>query len=205
MSIFYTSDSHFSHRNVIKYCDRPFESIDEMNKTIIDKWNQVVSKKDTVFHLGDVAMGKIAESLPLVGQLNGYKILVPGNHDRVFPRVFPSGKRGYNEHFLAEYFKYFNEVLSVDGVPRTILDSQKNEHRVFLSHFPYQDSAYKGKNRYENFCPVMSETPLLHGHVHGSWKTNGNQFNVGCDVNDFAPVEERVIGDWIAKEITMTQ
>ena len=53
--IFFTSDTHFWHVNIIKYCNRPFETIEEMNETIIEKWNSKISKDDIVFNLGDFA------------------------------------------------------------------------------------------------------------------------------------------------------
>jgi calcineurin-like phosphoesterase family protein len=85
-----TSDLHFFHANIIKYSNRPFldsdgnPNVETMNEGIISNWNEVVSKGDRVYILGDVAMGgkskapKLAEYLR---RLNGEKFLVPGNHD----------------------------------------------------------------------------------------------------------------------------
>lgn len=52
-NIFFTSDTHFWHENIIKFCNRPFSSVEEMNDTIIENWNKVVGENDIVFHLGD--------------------------------------------------------------------------------------------------------------------------------------------------------
>ena len=56
--IFFTSDTHFNHSNVIQYCNRPFSSLDEMNAKLIENWNERVNENDIVYHLGDFAMGK---------------------------------------------------------------------------------------------------------------------------------------------------
>lgn len=81
--IFFTSDTHFNHANVIKYCTRPFDSVEEMNREMITRWNAVVGPEDTVYHLGDFALGKASEWPIIFRQLNGgKKILIRGNHDR---------------------------------------------------------------------------------------------------------------------------
>lgn len=80
MKIFITSDHHFFHGNIIKYCDRPFSSYQEMNEALINKWNSKVSPGDLVIHLGDFAFrGKAKE---IRERLNGTIILIKGNHDR---------------------------------------------------------------------------------------------------------------------------
>jgi calcineurin-like phosphoesterase family protein len=78
---FFTSDTHFGHRNVIKYDNRPFVSVEEHDNTIIDNWNRVVGKKDEVYHLGDFTMGGKAKALYYLGRLNGKIHLIRGNHD----------------------------------------------------------------------------------------------------------------------------
>ncbi len=83
-NIWFTSDTHYGHKNIIKYCGRPFDSVEEMDNAMITNWNKVVRKGDHVYHLGDVMMGQnMAERLKtLRAQLNGRITLVLGNHDR---------------------------------------------------------------------------------------------------------------------------
>ena len=65
--IFFTADTHWGHRNIIRYCQRPFADVDEMNEALITNWNSTVGKDDIVFHLGDFAMGGSAEwSTPIL-------------------------------------------------------------------------------------------------------------------------------------------
>ena len=82
MTTYFTSDTHFGHKNIIKYCDRPFYDVRTMNRELIRRWNEVVKEDDMVYHLGDFAFLSIVEAAAVVRQLNGFKILVRGNHDR---------------------------------------------------------------------------------------------------------------------------
>ena len=81
MTIWLTSDTHFNHANIIRYCGRPFAHLDEMNGTLIRNWNVCVQPNDTIYHLGDFALGPSASVSSFFWQLNGKKILVRGNHD----------------------------------------------------------------------------------------------------------------------------
>lgn len=77
---FVIADTHFNHENIIRFCNRPFSTIEEMNHHLIKIWNETVRKTDVVFVLGDFAFGKEAVS-KYVPLLNGRKILIKGNHD----------------------------------------------------------------------------------------------------------------------------
>lgn len=79
--VWFTSDSHFNHAAIIDLCKRPFNDVDEMNRKLISNWNNVVSKRDTVYHLGDFAFGDKEFITKIVSQLNGRIKLVRGNHD----------------------------------------------------------------------------------------------------------------------------
>lgn len=80
--IWLTSDQHIGHSNIITYCNRPFSSLDEMSKTLIERWNSVVKPHHLVFNLGDLTMSWKKEKIKeIYDQLNGTKILIKGNHD----------------------------------------------------------------------------------------------------------------------------
>lgn len=81
---FYTSDLHLGHNNVIEFENRPFKDLDEMDKSIIQKWNNKVSKGDSVYILGDLSFYKGEKTNEILRQLNGNKYLITGNHDSVF-------------------------------------------------------------------------------------------------------------------------
>lgn len=79
-TIYFTSDLHFDHANIIKYCNRPFNNVEEMNYKLIENWNSVVNHNDTVYVIGDFCMS--SRSKKYLSQLNGRKILILGNHDK---------------------------------------------------------------------------------------------------------------------------
>jgi calcineurin-like phosphoesterase family protein len=80
--IFVTSDTHFGHKNIIKFSNRPYENVEQMNKALIDNWNSVVGKNDIVYHLGDVSFANPNKTKDILDQLNGKIILIRGNHDQ---------------------------------------------------------------------------------------------------------------------------
>lgn len=77
-----TSDTHFFHANIIKYCNRPFVDVDEMNAVLVERWNSIVGQNDIVHHLGDFCFGKKENVLEILPKLNGKIDIVLGNHDR---------------------------------------------------------------------------------------------------------------------------
>ena len=101
--IYVIGDTHFGHRAIINFekANRPFATIEEHDEALVEAWNSVVKKKDSVYHLGDVLFGE--GSFQLLYRLNGLKKLVMGNHDR-----YPSEK----------YLRHFSKLLGsaeVDG------------------------------------------------------------------------------------------
>ena len=185
MGIFLTSDTHFGHARILELCNRPFSSTEEMNEALITNYNKVVSPMDTVYHLGDVAMGKIAESLPLLNRMNGAKILVLGNHDRPSPCYHHK-----NDEKRAEWFHTYRAYFPLI-VPGIELPLGPNQETVLLHHFPYADPTYIDhafEGRHAEFQPEDAGLWLLHGHVHDKWRVKGRQINVGVDVWGYAPV-----------------
>jgi calcineurin-like phosphoesterase family protein len=79
MSTFFTADTHFNHANIIKYCNRPFKDVTEMNEVMIKNWNAVVKSNDSVYHIGDFAFG---DCKSILDRLNGKITMIVGSHDR---------------------------------------------------------------------------------------------------------------------------
>ncbi len=116
--LFVTADTHFSHRNIIKYCSRPYETVEEMNEGIIKIWNDTVTSEDYVFHLGDFAFLGKEKACILSQRLNGKKFLVPGNHD--FKKIYTAEEFDFSPLSKIQYLRY-------------------GKYRYELSHYPLED------------------------------------------------------------------
>lgn len=192
---FITSDLHFGHLNIIDFCDRPFETVEQMNAGIIAQWNSVVRPLDNVLVVGDVCMGKLDETLPLVNKLNGHKVLIPGNHDRCSFEA--QRKPGQQERWIARYLDEcgFEQVWLPDvrALDRPHLVTLAG-YEFAVSHYPYQGDKHDG-DRYTAFRPTDKGKWLIHGHIHDLWRQNGRQVNVGLDAWGGWPVSaEEIVG-----------
>ena len=84
MNYWFTGDTHFGHANIIKYCNRPFKDVVEMNEAIISNWNKVVQPNDLVYHLGDFCFGTTDTHFDMYfKRLNGLIVFIKGNHDKL--------------------------------------------------------------------------------------------------------------------------
>ena len=81
MKFFAIADMHFGHEAIIRYCNRPYQTVQEMDEDLIKRWNETVSNKDTVLVLGDVCLCNKEYAKSVISRLNGKKILIMGNHD----------------------------------------------------------------------------------------------------------------------------
>lgn len=86
--IYLISDTHFGHINIMVYENRPFENVDQMDRTIIQNWNKIISKRDTVYFLGDFSFYNFNLTQETFLKLNGIKHLIMGNHDRSHTRTW---------------------------------------------------------------------------------------------------------------------
>lgn len=162
--IYFTSDTHFNHENVIQYSKRPFASLEDMECVFIHRWNQRVKPGDLVYHLGDFALSwgaKHAEKIDrILASLNGTKILIKGNHDR---KEVTSNWRWSAVYDLKE--------IKVD---------LGGEHRqkITLCHYAMR-----------TWPSVHYGAWMLYGHSHGSMPdTGGLTMDVGVDCHDYRPI-----------------
>lgn len=97
--IWFTSDTHFCHSNIIKYSNRPFQNVVDMNVALIVNWNERVGTDDLIYHLGDFGFGKLNILQDIFDGLNGKKRLILGNHDKVARQL-----KGW------EYINHYDEI-----------------------------------------------------------------------------------------------
>lgn len=123
--IWFTSDTHFGHKNVIPHCNRPFASIEEHDETLIENWNNKVAKHDRVFHLGDFSLCNKEKALEILKRLNGQIHLCLGNHDNL--------NKNMEEMFV--WVKNYHE-LKVKHLPCQKIVLSHYAHRVWnRSHY----------------------------------------------------------------------
>jgi len=189
MATYFTSDEHYWHENVIKYCGRPFKDVKEMNEAIIINHNMIVTPEDTVYRLGDFSLAFRAVEL-YAPRLMGIKKLIPGNHDFLHSYHKRSRNKENHEKWIEKYQEYGFEVL-----PEQFVLDIPGVGTFNLCHHPYAGpyELYESHDKYEKWRMKDDGRILLCGHVHEKWKTrrspNGTlMINVGVDVWDFKPV-----------------
>lgn len=170
--IWFTSDLHFGHRNIIKFCKRPWGTPEEMDEALIERWNSVVGKDDIVFDLGDFAFAQCNRWKEILARLNGHHILVLGNHDVI---------RWPGDNIMNLFDGVFQQLaLKIDN------------RFVYLNHYPFL--CYGGSWR-----GPQTAVYALHGHVHSGPDCSGKdcdrlnilfpyQYDVGVDNNNYTPI-----------------
>lgn len=169
-NVFFTSDTHFCHGKILEFCNRPFSSVDEMDKKLIENWNSVVGKNDIVFHLGDFCFGGPLKWTNVLDKLNGHIYLILGNHDM--------------KNLKDNVRQYFTEInmqmqIQIDG------------WSLYLNHYPFLcfGGAYA----------ISRNVGQAFGHVHSGPECHGldvkrlvnlfpTQYDVGVDNNNYTPV-----------------
>lgn len=198
MTTFFTSDLHLGHARISSLCGRPFPATEDgaahMNEAIAGAWTERITDADTVWVLGDVAMGRIDETLQIIGRLPGDKHLISGNHDRCWPRYGNYGTAKV-QRWETEYLRWFESVATSGAMATGDLCAvTPNRESVLMHHFPYGGDSHF-EDRYLNERPRDEGAWLLHGHVHGAWRQRGRQINVGIDAWGGRPVSlEEAVG-----------
>ena len=175
--IFITSDHHFLHGNIIKYCNRPFSDVTQMTEVMIKIWNEHITKDDYVIHLGDLILGRRRErqyelAEEIIKNLNGRKYLILGNHDG-FPKWF------YREMGIPA-MNYFHDGKFLFS------------HHQVVEEIKYPSKSVKRAKLYadKNHCKYV-----IHGHQHID-KKHKNHFNVCVDLHNFRPINIKEIEDY---------
>jgi len=171
MAIYFTADTHFGHENIIRYCQRPFSSIEEHDAALIKNWNSVVQKNDEVYVLGDFIFAKTAlEVESVAGRLNGRKYLIRGNHDRV--NICESS-------FI--WIKDYHEMGA-------------NNLKWILCHYPFSEwDGFYRKNR------TVHLHGHVHNN-HETCPPLDRRINVGVDLHGFTPIRAKKLASRLERE-----
>lgn len=171
--VWFTSDEHYDHESIIKFCERPFSNTREMTEELIKRNNEVVKAGDRVYHLGDMfwRTNTLKDALSIRYRLTGQHFYIYGNHDEVF----------HKHQVLRDSFIWCKDTfnLKVDGIPN-----------IWLSHYAHEDWNGSHRGAYHLF-----------GHVHGQ-KPNpvGLKLDVGVDCWNYYPVSLETISEQLAKK-----
>lgn len=183
MAIWFTGDQHFDHSNIIKYTNRPFDNVEQMDAELIRRWNEKVRSYDTVYHLGDFCFGGGKKAQHYFSRLNG-QIMVLGNfwhHDkRWLPRIPGSTMATFGP---SGYYSKEGGGHTVDIQPPMVVLEFKEFSKtkfpkvIVLCH--YQIARWDRRHH---------GSWHLFGHSHGKVRGEGLSMDVGVDCWDFAPV-----------------
>ena len=170
MTIWLTADIHYGHKNIIKYSERPFKNITEMNNTIVSNWNSVATCKDTVYILGDITLESIHTFREFIKRIVAKEVfIIPGGHDKRWVKQFPDDYfHKYSGDY--DYDKYVNIVSS-------LYEIRVAHETIVLCHYPMETWE---KSHYGSLH--------FHGHAHCHLPLRKNRLDVGVDCHNFFPV-----------------
>jgi calcineurin-like phosphoesterase family protein len=160
---YYLSDTHFDHENIIKLSQRPFKSIEAMNKKLIENWNEVVRPNDEVYFLGDLCYK--GKPLDFLRQLKGKKFLIVGNHDT---KIIKNDE-------CRKYFEDIQQIMTIEDLGKSIV----------MCHYPMAEWAGMFRGSIHLYGHIHNN--LTAGGTYNIMKNRDNAYNVGADILDFKP------------------
>lgn len=166
--IYFTADTHFHHKSVIEYCNRPAKDVEEMNALLVERWNSKVGNQDEMYFLGDFAFCGTNKATTILDQLNGKKYWIRGNHDYNLAK-----KVGHYFEWIKDY-----HVLRIHDRYQSDSGEWTQYHQaIVLMHFPILS--------WEN---MQHGSWHLHGHCHGNLQDIGTtRLDIGVDTNNLYP------------------
>ena len=168
MAVFFTSDLHLGHKNIISMCNRKFNTVDEMDEYIINRWNAKVNPEDEVYILGDLSYRSSVSVKTYLKKMHGRLKLIVGNHDHMWIK---------NVENLYDYFELVSNMELI----------QYEDKYITLCHYPLME--WSMSNRKNSW--------LIHGHIHDNRSNDTFNYikehlpqalNAGVDINNFEPV-----------------
>jgi calcineurin-like phosphoesterase family protein len=199
--IFFTSDWHVGHANVIRFDNRPFKDLDHMHRVLINNYNSCVDDDSVCYFLGDMGLCKSEIVEKVVKQLNGTKVLILGNHDRNAHSMY---SQGFDVVLNAGIFYIADKRFSLShcplpGIYREDVSNMANAEKTDNWHGERKNQMFTSYDYTVDFH--------LHGHIHSGPetkdmkpRTTDRQFDVGVRANGYRPVSISQIESWAAIE-----
>jgi calcineurin-like phosphoesterase family protein len=185
--IYFTSDPHYEHTNVIVHCNRQFESVYQMNEQLVLNWNNLVTPEDTTYIIGDFSLSFRAVE-QYAHRLNGTKILISGNHDFTHAANKKSRQPENQAKWVDLYIKHgFTSVKTEDFI-------ELGGIKFRMHHMPYLN-VNDDRQNHQKHRAVDDGIPLIHGHTHqkDEWSygiKDTLQVHVGVDAHNYTPISE---------------
>ena len=120
METYFTSDTHYWHKNILKFTERPYKTVEEMTNDMINKWNKQVNNEDIVYYLGDLCLGNYEQTVDVLQRLKGKIILIKGNHD------------------FSKHYKKINELGLLHEYHEVGITLKHNKQQMWLTHYPFE-------------------------------------------------------------------
>jgi calcineurin-like phosphoesterase family protein len=185
-NIYFISDFHVGHSNVIKFDGRPFKDTDEMHTELIKRWNSVITDDDIVYYLGDLAFCRDEMAKWFAYSLKGKIHFIKGNHDKM-KKILKFGR-------FEQVYEYGTEIFIKDE------DLKSNRgmtgyQQIIMSHYPILSW---NRGHYGSWH--------LHGHCHGSLMKNNQDYykrkvmDVGCNLIDYTPISYSEVKEIMSKK-----
>lgn len=170
---YFTADHHMFHKNILKHCNRPFETIEEMNEKLIENWNGIIKKDNDVYYLGDFFItNKANKMIDVLSRLNGNIHLIKGNHDNIILKKKLHG-----------YFKSIQDYKELNFEGR----------KYVLCHFPIL--SFNGMHRGSYHLHGHS-----HGSIN-YLNINIPRLDVGVDCHNYTPISLEQVNDLLKDRV----
>jgi calcineurin-like phosphoesterase family protein len=167
MNIFFTSDLHLSHKNILlpSYSNRPYATLEEHDQALIENWNRVVGPNDVVYFLGDLALCHPNHALEMVSRLRGNKRWIRGNHD--------------HDDLVKRCGLLFEWVKEMADIAIPDVDAPRGVQRIVLNHYAMR---VWNRSHYGAWH--------LYGHSHGNLPDDPKMLSidVGVDCHNYTPI-----------------
>jgi calcineurin-like phosphoesterase family protein len=197
--IFFTSDLHIGHANVIKFSNRPFRDVEHMHQSLIKRFNAVLTDHTVLYVLGDVGICGSEMMADVIGQIKGTKVLILGNHDKKSNAMY---NIGFDVVLNNAMMMIAGEIVTMSHCP--LLGVYRENTEGMRNHDGTENWHGELRKKARPFTMKDNGQFHLHGHIHSpnggkSQKILGRQFDVGVDANNYRPVSISEIESWIAK------